>query len=81
VAYQGIAYQKQACSDLETTSSNTNKAHLYLLFLFYKTSQNEESLAPRLIKIIDVLARHERDFIMLSEDQSEYGTRSYSPEP
>ena len=37
--------------------------------------------APRLRKIIVVLARHERDFLMLSEDESEYGTGSRSPEP
>lgn len=36
--------------------------------------------APRR-KIIVVLARHERDFRMLSEDESEYGTGSRSPEP
>ncbi len=39
------------------------------------------TVLPRLRKIIVVLARHERDFLMLSEDESEYGTGSRSPEP
>jgi hypothetical protein len=36
--------------------------------------------APRR-KIIVVLARYERDFRILSEDESEYGIESRSPEP